>query len=262
MKINIAGGTGVMGKVHGPIFAAAGHEVIISGRNTSPSLEEAAKQSDLTIVSVPIPATGEVIRRIAPYCSAIMDFTSLKKFPVDAMLKYSNENCEVGGLHPLYGDITSIRERTVVYCLTGRSGEKCNEIAKSFVKAGAGIVEMKPERHDYLMAIAQNARVKLLEAFFLLEKNAGNVYQIEDMSPPPARILNDLIARQADEKNDAIYASMQKYNPYSKFANEFLLKIFRGLCENPERNVSKEIREFYGAELEKAQKRAAKLIND
>jgi len=44
MIINIAGGTGPMGRTHKPIFEAAGHEVIISGRNTNPSLEQAAQK--------------------------------------------------------------------------------------------------------------------------------------------------------------------------------------------------------------------------
>ncbi len=63
MKINIAGGRGIIGGVHKPIFENAGHEVIISGRYSSPSLEEAAQQSDLTIVSVPIDAAESVIKK-------------------------------------------------------------------------------------------------------------------------------------------------------------------------------------------------------
>ena len=64
MIINIAGGTGIMGKVHKPMLESQGHEVILSGRSTTPDMLEATKISDLTIVSVPIPHTEEIIKKL------------------------------------------------------------------------------------------------------------------------------------------------------------------------------------------------------
>lgn len=86
-----------MGQVHKPLFEKEGHTVIISGRNSTPDIETAAEQADLTIISVPIPVTSEIIKKIASKCKAIMDFTSLKTFPISDMLKYSRQDCEVGG---------------------------------------------------------------------------------------------------------------------------------------------------------------------
>ena len=144
MIINIVGGRGVMGSMHKRIFEKYGHEVIISGRASNPSIEEAAKQSDISIISVPISATEETIRKVALYCKAIADFTSFKKMPIDAMLKYTKKGAEVVGIHPLYGNVDSISGQTIIVCKTPRTGKICNELIECLKKEGATIIEMSP----------------------------------------------------------------------------------------------------------------------
>jgi prephenate dehydrogenase len=260
MKINIAGGSGIMGRIHRPVFESAGHEVIISGRTSSPSLEEAAQISDLTIVTVPIPVTEKIIKRVAPYCSAIMDFTTWKSFPIKAMLEYSKGNCEVGGLHPLYGDVLSIKGRTVVYCPTDRSGYKCKEIIASFEKYGLKIKKMEPRSHDSeVVGITQKARIELLEAFaILIEQHGLSVKELYEVSPPPTKILLDLIARQADEKNDELYRDIMGYDPSTE-------GITRGLIDALNtpltRDTPSRIRALFGENfLKEAQESAKALI--
>ncbi len=256
MKINIVGGSGVMGTLHKPILEAAGHKVIISGRNSILSMEEAAKSSDLTIISVPIPAVENTIQKVAPYCTAIMDFTSLKCFPIKAMLKYSNKSCEVAGLHPLYGKVLSIKERTIIYCLTNRAGKKCEEIVNAFKIAGAKIITATPQEHDKIIAITQNARNRLLEAYITLIKNSGiSINEAYKFAPPPTKILLDLIARQINESNDEMYKAMKNFNPNKNITDSLTKSI-----KNP--SNAKELRELYNTELKSAQERAKKLIED
>lgn len=261
MKINIAGGTGVMGKVHKPVFENMGHEVIISGRSTVPNLEEAAKISDLTIVSVPIPVTEEIIKRVAPYSNALMDFTGLKVFPVQAMLRYSRDNCEVGGLHPLYGDVKSLEGRTVVYCPTDRSRKKCDMIIDAFQKSGLKIKRTDPLSHDLVVGgIAQNARSIMLEAFgLLMEENGISAKELYSISPPPTRILLDLLARQADERNDELYQAMRDYNPSTFQITQHLHDALDYSTNG--KNVPQRIRNLFGDDLlREAQSRAKNLI--
>ena len=261
MKINIAGGTGVMGKVHRDLFEKAGHEVILSGRSTSPGLEEAAQDSDLTIVSVPIHATKQLIKTIAPYSSALMDLTGLKVFPIKAMLKYSRESCEVGGLHPLYGDVASLEGQTIVYCPTERSGEKCRTVLDAFQKSGLKIKTMNPKAHDlYVGGIAQNARVIALQAFALLmEGNGLSAKELYEISPPPTKILLDLIARQADEKNDELYQDMRDYNHSTPKVIQYLGETL-GSSEGAD--IPQRIRNLFGDSLlREAQARAKTLVD-
>ncbi len=259
MKINIAGGTGIMGKVHKSFFERNGHEVILSGRSTSPGLEDAAKMSDLTIVSVPIPATEEIIRRVGPYANSLMDFTGLKVFPVEAMLRYSREGCEVAGLHPLYGEVNSLEGRTIVYCPTEKSGKICLDIVDIFQKSGVEIKEMTPEKHDLYMGISQNARLILFESFALLmERHGINYEELYSVSPPPTRILLDLIARQANSSNDELYNSMREYNPSTPEVIGELIEIIG--MSNGER-IPQKVRDLFGEGLKEAQDRAKRLID-
>jgi prephenate dehydrogenase len=262
MKINILGGTGVMGRIHKPIFESSGHEVIMSSARKSKEgvldFIEAAKNSDITIVSVPIPFTEEVIKKVAPYCPAIMDFTSLKVFPVEAMLKYSNPDAEVGGLHPLYGEISSIKNQTVIYCPTNRSGKKCMEIIKCLESAGANIIISSPLEHDHKIAITQNARLKLIEAYASLIKSTGyNIEEIYKFSPPPTKILLDLLARQFNESNDEMYKAMKDYNPFN---NDMRNKLIDALTNHE--NSPDKIRKLFGKELENSKKRIADIIEN
>lgn len=243
-----------MGKVHKEVFEEAGHKVILSGRKTSPNLEEATKQADLTIVSVPIHITKEIIQKIAPHANAIMDFTGIKTLPIKAMLKYSKEDVEVGGLHPLYGFVESINGRSIVYCKTQKSGKKCEEIVNVFENAGAKIISLTPEDHDSRMALVQGSRIRLLETYADLIKNSNlSIEQLYEVSPPPTKILLDLISRQVDESTEQLYENMIAYNPFNKkipIPSNLLNKL-----------SYKKIRDFYGKELKPAQERARQFIN-
>jgi prephenate dehydrogenase len=262
MKINIAGGRGLMGQIHKPILENKGHEIIISGRTSNPGLEKAAEISDLTIVSVPIHATEQTIEKVAPYCSAIMDFTSLKTNPINEMLKYSPENCEVAGLHPLYGNVKSIKGRTVIYCQTQKTGEKCNQIIDDLKNEGAIIKKMDPEYHDsVVLGIAQNQRVLLLNAFGkLIERTGLSFKEFYEISPPPTQIMLDLLARQSDKGNDEMYKLMRTQNPTQKEVDNWLKQNLESGIEN---NLTPEdIRAIYGQELIYHQKKAKKLIDN
>lgn len=251
MIINIIGGSGIMGGVHRPIFENAGHEVIISGRNSSPSMEEACKQADLTIITVPIPNTIEVIKKVAPLCKAIMDFTGVKTLPIKAMLEFSLPECEVAGLHPLYGNVKSIAGRTIVYCPTERTGDKCKIILEILEKEGALIKAMEPEHHDRFMDIVQNKRVEMLKEYLTeIKKNGLDIKEAYELAPPHTKILLDLIARQVSIENQGLYEAMRDFNELGDCKKDI----------KKDTLTPEEIREFFGKELVSAQERARKYV--
>lgn len=247
MIINLVGGSGQMGRTHRPIFEAAGHKIIISGRETSPNLEEAAKLADITIISVPISVTEEVIKKVAPHCKALMDLTGVKIDPIETMLKFSKPDCEVGGLHPLYGERKSIQGETIIYCPTARSGEKCKQIIDSLKQAGAKIKIMTPEEHDKEINLTQNKRTLALKEYATQLMASGKTIEELYISPAPTKILLDLIAKQVSEDNGEMYEEMIRYN---KFADK----------ENKSLKTPAEIRAFFGSYLKPAQERAKKYL--
>lgn len=260
MIINIAGGTGLMGGVHKPIFEKAGHKVIISGRNTDPGFEEATKMADLTIVSVPIDATKDMIERLAPYCEgkAMMDFTGVKTMPLEAMLRYAPRNCEVGGMHPLYGPVKSIKGRTIVYCPTEKSGEKCKAVLDALTFSGGRVRLVGPETHDKIMDLVQNVRMEVLEAYGSVLASSGiSVENLYTSGSKSARIMMDLIARQSDESKDHLNKVMREHNPNNVNTNAALLvNSDRALDYRTDYDL---IIQFFGDRLRGCQERAGKL---
>ena len=263
MKINIIGGRGAMGRVHKKILEKAGHKVITSGRNTVPGYIEATKMADLTIISVPIHATLDIIKQVAPYAKAIMDFTSVKAEPINAMLEFSRDYTEVAGLHPLYGELKSVKGRTIVYCPTNKAGEKCSEVVKALEKAGAKIKTLSPFFHDKLInGVLQNVRASYLESFaaFLLESRL-TYEELYEISPAPTRVLIDLAARLLgkDEKNQELYKSMRTLNPFNEKIALMSKQVTKDAFEN-KINYNK-LKKFYGKDLSKAIKRSQKYVD-
>lgn len=256
MIINLVGGSGAMGRTHKPELEKQGHEVIISGRNSSPSPIEAAAISDLTIISVPIRYTEQAIRDVAPYSKAIMDFTGVKTLPLKWMERYSKPDTEIGGLHPLYAQEKSLKDKTIVYCPTIRSGERCKEIVSSFEKQGAYITRMEHNKHDLLMAVVQNLRRSILSGVGLvlskledeLDLDCEHIYKC---SPSPTKLLLTLLARQSNPKNDEMYQDMREFNPYQRRVDEIFKNAFWNA--NQREDTTNKIRDFFGEFLEQAQ---------
>jgi len=129
-------------------------------------------------------------------------------------------------------------------------------LVQSLKSAGAKIKTMTPEDHDYVVnGKFQNARVALFGSFAQLIAETGlSINEIYELSPPPTKILLDLIARQYDPSNDTLYASMLAENLRTKEIKELLTERMSSLG-SPE-----EIRNLFGEELKVAQERAKKLI--
>lgn len=154
--VGIIGGTGVMGSWFAKISEQAGAKVVRVGRKTKVTPEDVAKDCDVIVVSVPISVTQEVIEKIGPLISKealFMDLTSVKKMPMEAMLKYSK--AEVVGLHPLFGlDVDPEMVKKVAVC-HGRGEEGKKWVTQLLRSAGFEIVFLKPEDHDKLMGLIQ-----------------------------------------------------------------------------------------------------------
>jgi prephenate dehydrogenase len=157
-NVGIIGGTGRMGSWFADFFENQGFSVSSAGKRTGLTPSTVARECEVVIVSVPITDTIEVIRELGPLVredGLIMDLTSIKKDPVEAMLKYSSS--EVLGAHPLFGpEENNIAGQRVVIC-PGR-GERWEKWLTGILeKAGAKIVKMETEKHDRLMGVIQGA---------------------------------------------------------------------------------------------------------
>jgi len=154
--IGIVGGTGGIGKWFATFFAGEGYPVHVTGRSMGMPLPELADRCRVVIVSVPIAATIDAIRRVGPHLpeeSLLMDFTSLKEEPVREMLKATA--AAVVGCHPLFGpDCPSLAGENVILC-PGRGERWLKRMEGLFTKGGARVTVTTPAEHDRMMSLVQ-----------------------------------------------------------------------------------------------------------
>lgn len=154
--IGIIGGTGGIGKWFAAFFEAEGYPVHVTGRSTGLTLSELADRCPVVIVSVPIAATIDAIRRIGPLLPAgslLMDFTSLKMKPVREMMEATA--AAVVGCHPLFGpDCPSLDGQNIILC-PGRGERWLKRMETLFTNGGARVTVTTPEEHDRMMSLVQ-----------------------------------------------------------------------------------------------------------
>ncbi len=154
-SIGILGGTNGTGAVFATHFQKQfPHvEVLVSGRSTPLSNEDLAEKCDLVIFSVPIEVTRDVIRSCLPYSRPDQiwaDFTSVKLFPIEEMLKSKAQVC---GLHPLFGPTISVVGQKIVFTPVRINEADTQQLMALF--SDLEILTTTPQEHDELMSVVQ-----------------------------------------------------------------------------------------------------------
>ncbi len=226
MKILIIGGTGETGRWFVKFYKKHGFEVVIWGINKrkdiakemgvqfADDLDGEIKTSHIVMISVPINITEKLIKDIAPKMTAgslLMDITSIKTGPMDAMLKYAPPDAEVMGTHPMFGpSIPDIRGQIVIFTpAEGRCARWFPVIRSLYEDNGAHIEIMDPVQHDRMMAVVQGlthfAYISIGAVFRELEFDVANSRRF--MSPM-YDIMLDLVGRILAQ-NPYLYAMIQ-----------------------------------------------------
>ncbi|MEA3514066.1 MAG: prephenate dehydrogenase/arogenate dehydrogenase family protein [Nanoarchaeota archaeon] len=213
--IGIIGGTGKFGQWFKKFFEEQGHNVLIAGRKTELSPIELAKRADIVIVSVPIDKTIETIEKISSYVredSLLMDFTSLKKEPVKAMLKSKSE---VVGCHPMFGSMISSIKGQAVVLVKARSEKWFPWIKQLFENSGAKVKISTAEEHDRMMAVIQCLVHFNSITFCHALKNMGfDFEQSLDFTSPVYQLRLNTIGRILNQ-DAGLYADIAIQNPLS-----------------------------------------------
>lgn len=240
--VGIIGGTSGMGRWFAGFFTQEGHPVLVSGRKSGPSLSEMAGTCPVVVVSVPIGATCEVIRKVGPFLkedSLLMDLTSLKVEPMRAMLESSVS--EVVGLHPLFGPSQpSIAGQNIALC-PGRGKNWLPSVRRLLEKKGGLIVETTPERHDEIMATVQgiNHLDTIIMGFFLQAVGLDPAV-LQRFSTPILRTKMEII--QKIFSRPALYAEIITLNPYLRRMTELYQRIFAEMKLVTEKGNAEDLR--------------------
>ena len=213
--IGIIGGTGAMGQMFKNfLFEKHGYNVIVASRRTDLSIEECAKRSDVLIITVPIQDTIEIIQNIAPFVKKdglILDFTSIKIRPLEAMLKYSKSN--VLGTHPMFGKgLKSLRNQTVIIC-PGR-GKKWQEWYIDLLKKEDVKVKVcSSKEHDKMMAVIQGMiHFTMINIGHVFKELNIDIYKTLEFSSPVYKLRLDMVGRVLNQDPN-LYAGIELNNP-------------------------------------------------
>ncbi|MDW7730882.1 MAG: prephenate dehydrogenase [Methanolobus sp.] len=230
MKILIIGGTGEMGQWFIPFFRNHGYEVVVWGSSGkveiaermgvefASDLDAAISTSDIVIVTVPINITEKVISETAPRMksgSLLMDFTSLKVGPTEAMKKYAPEDVEILGTHPMFGpSIPSLHGQIFILTpIEGRCDKWFPVMRSLFEDNGAHIEVISPAEHDRFVSVVQGlthfAYITIGTTFESLD---FSVNESRRFMSPVYDIMLDFVGRILGQ-NPYLYAYIQMENP-------------------------------------------------
>lgn len=247
MKILIIGGTGETGQWFTRFYKRHGWDVTVwgaSGRRDIASmldvpfaedLDGAIAGSDVVMISVPIDLTEEIIADVAPKMregSLLMDITSVKTGPVNAMVQYTPGNVEVLGTHPMFGpSIPDIQGQIIILVpVEGRSEHWMPIIRSLYEKQGAHIEVTTPQEHDRMMAVVQGlthfAYISIGSAMAELD---FDVAQSRRFMSPVYEIMVDFVGRILAQ-NPYLYAMIQM-NPEVGAVHEAYMKVCRDMSD-------------------------------
>lgn len=240
LNVLIIGGTGEMGQWFSIFFKNNNFNVSVWGKSGRKDIAERLgvrfvddldteiKKSDIVIISVPIDLTEQVISEIAPKMSAgslLMDFTSIKVKPFDAMTKYAPEDVEIIGAHPMFGpSIASLYGQIIILTPpSDRSKEWFGLIKELFESNGAHIEIIDPREHDNMVSVVQGlthfAYITIGTTFMELD---FDIARSRRFMSPVYEIMVDFVGRILDQ-NPYLYAMIQMENPeVSKVHDTFL----------------------------------------
>jgi len=143
-----------MGRLFRRFFEDRDFDVRYSDVGSGVPTQELAAWADILFFAVPLKLTTAIIRQTVPWTrpgQLLIDLTSLKTDPMAAMME---SECDVLGLHPMFGPpVPTFRGQTVIVC-RGR-GDRIGAIVDLLERAGMRIQESDPAEHDRMMSIIQ-----------------------------------------------------------------------------------------------------------
>lgn len=229
MKFAIVGGAGKMGMWIARLLLAEQSEVVLIDRDgarlsaASSALKTvgttslgAVKDADIIIISVPIAVFEPCIKELSAHVKdiqTVLDVTSVKEMPVQAMHKYL-PGCVTLGAHPIFGPgAGSLAGHNVVLTPTVSAEKVLADEAKAWLEErGARVELMTPQEHDRLMSAVLGLAhfIAIVSGDTLL--NLDNLKDMEMASGITFRVLMTLVESVLGE-DPSLYASIQTHLP-------------------------------------------------
>ena len=190
---------------------------------------EAIKDADIIIFSVPIEYMVETIKEVAPHApegSLLMDVTSVKTAPAEALEKYAPKNAEILPCHPMFGPRVPTLQRQIIILtpIENRSPNWLPRVKDYLDKTDCEVVITTPNEHDKYMSIVQGlTHFSYISLASTIRKLNINVKESRNFSSPVYTIMLDMVSRVVYQ-NPYLYYSIQKNNLETSNARDALIK--------------------------------------
>ncbi|MGZ8412568.1 MAG: bifunctional chorismate mutase/prephenate dehydrogenase [Gemmatirosa sp.] len=267
--VAVIGGHGRIGRVMTRLFGDLGHRVVVSDLDTELAAAEAAAAADVVVVAVPIEVTEPVIAAVGPHVrddALLMDVTSVKRAPVDAMLAATRAS--VVGTHPMFGaSVHSLQGQRVVLC-RARGDAWADWVARAFAARGLVVTETTPEHHDRVMAVVQVLTHFQTQVLGLTLARAGMPLDETLRFTSPAYLLELYVTARHFAQSPALYGPLEMRNPqlgavtdaFRAAAGE-LADVLRAGDQAAFEALFAEVRAFFGPFTETALEQSSHLID-
>ncbi|MEM2972257.1 MAG: prephenate dehydrogenase/arogenate dehydrogenase family protein [Candidatus Bathyarchaeia archaeon] len=205
---------------------------------------EAVKNAELTVVSVPIERTAEVLEEICPKLrkgSVVVEIASVKEKIVNALRNLSRFDIQPLSLHPLFGPMQKLKRKKIALIPIVNAEKELETAKKIFLDAEFVVVDA--EQHDRVMAAMLSlpyfANVVLAstlkdEDFKILEKLCGTTSTLQ------LTLVGSIMAQ-----DPALHVSLHATNKYAiEYLNKFVSEAekLRDLIKS---GNMKDFRKFY-----------------
>jgi chorismate mutase/prephenate dehydrogenase len=269
LTVAVVGGRGGMGALVARMFADLGHSVIVADHETELTPGEAAAVADVTIISVPIDVTEQVIGEVGPRVRAeclLMDVTSVKSDPVRAML--DSTTASVVGTHPMFGpSVHSVQGQRVVVC-RARGDEWAAWVASMFTARGLNVVEATPEHHDRMMATVQVLTHFQTQVHGLTLARLGAPLSESLRFTSPAYLMELYMGARHFAQSADLYGPIEMRNPATSAVTSLYLDVAREVADivasgdrDRFRAMFAEVKDFLGAFTGEALEQTSFLID-
>ncbi|MEZ5566587.1 MAG: prephenate dehydrogenase/arogenate dehydrogenase family protein [Gammaproteobacteria bacterium] len=236
----VIGGAGKMGRWFSEFLHSQGFNVTVAdpagplpGFPHVADWRQTADEFAITVVSAPIPLTGQILREVGQRQrrGLIFDIGSLKSPFIDDLKALCQQGLHATSIHPMFGPDTDLLSGRHVLLLDAGCPAATTDAAQLFSSTMAARIRMDIDEHDRLIAYVLGLSHALNVAFFTALAESGETV------PKLAHISSTTfdsqlkVAGRVSEESPQLYFSIQHENPFGLAVLDELQKVVTRIAD-------------------------------
>lgn len=236
----VIGGGGKMGRWFSEFLHSQGFQVTVAdpagplpGFSHVVDWRQTADEFAVTVVSVPIPLTGQILHEIGKRQrhGLIFDIGSLKSPFIAELRSLCQQGLHVTSVHPMFGPDTELLSGRHVLLLDAGCPAATTDAARLFSSTMAARTRMDIGEHDRLIAYVLGLSHALNVAFFTaLAESGETVPKLAEISSTTFDSQLQ-VAGRVSEESPQLYFSIQHENPFGLAVLEELQRVVTRIAD-------------------------------